>query len=369
MKNTVTQLGPLLCKVTLLSIFTIGTAIGQIKFEEVTGPKINIDLQEARTTEHNGKTVIIPSSIKDESVTGYTAYRMGYKLYNDPKELIGRWNLTMEMNGKEAPSWLEVKQSGIKVLVGYFVGDDGSARPISKINFDNGKINFSIPPQWQNTDKDLVFEGELSMDKLTGTIHHPNGGKFSFVGERAPSLVRDKNPTWGKPINIFNGKNLDGWFADKPQNQWIVKDGILSSPKSGANLITNEKFDDFKLLVEFRYPKGSNSGIYLRGRYELQIQDDIGQEPSNVLFGGIYGFLTPNEMAAKPAGEWQTYEITLIGRRLTVVANGKKIINDQIIPGITGGALDSKEALPGPIMLQGDHGPVEFRKIVITPGK
>jgi hypothetical protein len=207
------------------------------------------------------------------------------------------------------------------------------------------------------------------MDKLTGTIHHPNGGKFSFVGERAPSLVRDKNPTWGKPINIFNGKNLDGWFADKPQNQWIVKDGILSSPKSGANLITNEKFDDFKLLVEFRYPKGSNSGIYLRGRYELQIQDDIGQEPSNVLFGGIYGFLTPNEMAAKPAGEWQTYEITLIGRRLTVVANGKKIINDQIIPGITGGALDSKEALPGPIMLQGDHGPVEFRKIVITPGK
>jgi hypothetical protein len=77
-------------------------------------------------------------------------------------------------------------------------------------------------------------------------------------------------------------------------------------------------------LVEFRYPKGSNSGLYLRGRYELQIQDDIGQEPSNILFGGIYGFLTPNEMAAKPAGEWQTYEITLIGRRLTVVANGKK---------------------------------------------
>uniref|UniRef100_UPI0035931BAF 3-keto-disaccharide hydrolase n=1 Tax=Aquiflexum sp. TaxID=1872584 RepID=UPI0035931BAF len=90
---------------------------------------------------------------------------------------------------------------------------------------------------------------------------------------------------------------------------------------------------------------------------------------SNLLFGGIYGFLTPNEMVAKPAGEWQTYEITLIGRRLTVVANGKKIINDQIIPGITGGALDSKEGLPGPIVLQGDHGPVDFRKIVITPGR
>jgi hypothetical protein len=81
----------------------------------------------------------------------------------------------------------------------------------------------------------------------------------------------------------------------------------------------------------------------------------------------VYGFLTPNEMAVKPAGEWQVYDITLIGRRVTVVANGKTIINDQIIPGITGGALDSKEGEPGPIFLQGDHGPVEYRNIVIIP--
>lgn len=369
MDNKVSQCGSFLGMISLILILSFGTSIAQVESEKVTGPKINLDNQDLRTMEHNGNTLIIPSSIKDQTVTGYTAYRMGYNLLSDPKEFIGRWNLTLDMNGIETPSWLELKQSGMSVLVGYFVGDHGSARPISIINFENGKISFSIPPQWESSNKDLTFEGVLSGNLLTGTIQYPNGDKFNYIGERAPSLVRDKDPTWGKPINIFNGKNLDGWHADKSENQWMVKDGILSSPQSGANLISDEKFDDFKLLAEFRYPKGSNSGIYLRGRYELQIQDDIGQEPSNLLFGGIYGFLTPNEMAAKAAGEWQTYEITLIGRRLTVVANGKKIINDQIIPGTTGGALDSKEALPGPIMLQGDHGPVEFRKIIITPGK
>jgi hypothetical protein len=369
MNKMVNQFGSFLGKIALLLMFSAGTTIAQVESENMKGPQINLENPESRTLEHNGKKIIIPSSIKDQTVKSYPGYRIGYSILNEPKDFIGRWNLTLDMNGKETPSWLEVKQSGLGVLVGYFVGDHGSARPISVINFENDKISFSIPPQWESGNKDLVFEGVLLGDKLTGTIQYPNGGLFKYVGEKAPSLARDQNPIWGKPINIFNGKNLDGWHADKSENQWVVKDGILSSPKTGANLITNEKFEDFKLLVEFRYPKGSNSGLYLRGRYELQIQDDIGKEPSDILFGGIYGFLTPNEMAAKSAGEWQTYEITLIGRRLTVVANGKKIINDQIIPGITGGALDSKEGLPGPIVLQGDHGPAEFRKIVITPGR
>jgi len=123
------------------------------------------------------------------------------------------------------------------------------------------------------------------------------------------------------------------------------------------------------LEAEFRFPKNGNSGIYLRGRYEVQIADNYGLEPSDIYFGGIYGFLEPNEMAAKPAGEWQRYEIKLIGNRVTIVANDKVIIKNQNIPGITGGALDSNEGEAGPIMIQGDHGPVEFRKFVITPIK
>jgi hypothetical protein len=130
--------------------------------------------------------------------------------------------------------------------------------------------------------------------------------------------------------------------------------------------MTEQKFDDFKLHIEFRYPAGSNSGIYLRGRHEVQVEDNYGKQPSPTYFGGIYGFLTPNVMAALPAGSWQTYDITLIGRRVTITANGQTIICDQIIPGITGGALDSQEGLPGPILLQGDHGPVEYRNITMS---
>jgi hypothetical protein len=145
--------------------------------------------------------------------------------------------------------------------------------------------------------------------------------------------------------------------------------GVLQSPKSGSNLITDEKFNDFKLHIEFRYPKESNSGVYLRGRYEVQVSDNKGEAPLKDYFGAIYGFIEPVEQAAKAAGEWQTYDITLVGRLVTVVANGKTIICNAPIPGITGGALDSNEGEPGPIMLQGDHGPIEYRNIVITPAK
>jgi hypothetical protein len=145
--------------------------------------------------------------------------------------------------------------------------------------------------------------------------------------------------------------------------------GVLTSPKSGENIRTKATFDDFKLHIEFRYPKGSNSGVYLRGRYEIQIEDNQGKEPQNVYLGGVYGFIDPWVNAAKAAGEWQSYDVTLIGRMVTVVANGQTIIFKQEIPGITGGAINSDEAAPGPIMLQGDHGPIEYRNIIITPAK
>ncbi|HRO70124.1 MAG TPA: DUF1080 domain-containing protein [Chitinophagaceae bacterium] len=143
----------------------------------------------------------------------------------------------------------------------------------------------------------------------------------------------------------------------------------MKSPKSGSNLVTERKFDDFKLHIEFRYPKGSNSGVYLRGRYEIQIADSKGMATLKDQLGAVYGFISPTEMAAKDPGEWQTYDITLVGRMITVVANGKTVICNQEIPGITGGALDSNEGEPGPLYIQGDHGPIEYRNIVLTPAK
>lgn len=281
--------------------------------------------------------------------------------------LEGRWDLTLTNNGKEFPSWLEVSHSGNRMLVGYFVAIVGSARPISKVHVDGSKFNFSIPPQWEDGNNDLTVEGSLEGTGLTGTVTMPDGKKFPFTAQRAP-LLKPTQPEWGAPVKLFNGKDLTGWTA-LGENQWIVENGVLRSPKSGANIRTEKTFSDFKLHIEFRYPKGSNSGVYLRGRYELQISDNAGAEPTKGDFGAVYGFLVPAEMAAKAAGEWQSYDITLIGRMLTVVANGKTIIANQQIPGITGGALDSKEGTPGPILMQGDHGPVEYRNIVITPAK
>ncbi len=284
--------------------------------------------------------------------------------------LEGRWDLEIDFMGKSAPSWLEIRYSGNATLIGRFVFAFGSARPIAEVKpFGENKFTFSIPNQWEPKGSDMIFHGELVDEKLKGTLIYTDGSVLNWTGVRAPKLDYTENPNWDKPIEVFNGKDLTGWRVDGEKNQWVVKDGILISPESGSNLISDAKFQDFKLHVEFRYPKGSNSGIYLRGRYEVQIEDDKGLDPSDLYIGGIYGFLEPNEIAAKSAGEWQTYDITLIGRRVTVVLNGKTVIGDATIPGITGGALDSKEGEPGPLMLQGDHGPIEFRSFVVTPRK
>src|SRR5687767_15563445 len=240
----------------------------------------------------------------------------------------GRWDMVIESNGKSLPSWLEIEHSGIKTLVGRFVYAGGSARPISVINSSNGKYSFTIPPQWEESTRNLEFEFELVGDQLKGTMVFVDGKTYNWTAQRAPSLKRTSAPAWGKPIKLFNGVDLKGWHATG-DNQWVVEDGILRSKKSGSNLVSDQTFNDFKLHVEFRYQKGSNSGVYLRGRYEVQIADDKGKDPWKGLFGAIYGFITPIEMAAKEAGEWQTYDITLIGRMATVVANGKTVISNQ----------------------------------------
>jgi hypothetical protein len=289
------------------------------------------------------------------------------KMVNAPG-IEGRWDITIHAAEKDLPSWLEVTHSGNHTLVGQFVGVSGSARPISRINFENGKLNFSIPPQWEQGGNDLKVEGTLEEDNLSGTMIMPDGKTITWTAVRAPSLRQEKQPVWGAPVKLFNGQNLDGWQA-MGTNQWVAEAGNLKSPKSGANIYTTRTFTNFKLHIEFRYPKESNSGVYLRGRYEVQISDSKGMEPSKGDFGSIYGFICPSEMAAKAPGEWQTYDVTLVGRMLSVVANGKQIICNQEIPGITGGALDSREWQPGPILLQGDHGPIEYRNIIITPAK
>jgi hypothetical protein len=288
-----------------------------------------------------------------------------------PTDLTGRWDLSIGAPDATYPSWLEITRSGNK-LSGRFVGKVGSARPIPKIELaDNGGFQFSLPPQYEKRKTDLVFNGALtaSAAQLRGKTFGEDGNLLPWTGVRAPALPRNPNPRWGKPETLFNGADMTGWRLkdQKLPNGWKVVQGVLENNPPSGDIVTERKFEDFKLHVEFNVAEKSNSGVYLRGRYEVQIEDDYGKPPESHLIGGVYGFVDPTENAGKKAGEWQTYDITLLGRFVTVVLNGKTVIDGREIPGITGGALDSREGEPGPLMLQGDHGKVSFRNIVLTP--
>ena len=283
--------------------------------------------------------------------------------------LIGRWDVTITTPTGTAPSWIEIDSSGRDALVGNIVGIVGSVRPITEIITEGDSLRFAVPHQWESGNGELRVVGRLQGDRLVGRMTFPDNTTHNWQGVRAPRLIRTQPPVWAAPIRLLNQNDLNGWEAMGSPNQWSVRNGVLSSPRSGANIRTARTFGDFKLHIEFRYPTGSNSGVYLHGRHEVQIEDDYGREPDSHRFSGIYGFITPSEIAALPPGQWQSFDITLIGRMVTVVANGKQVICNQEIPGITGGAIDSNEGAPGPIYLQGDHGPVDFRNIVLTPAR
>lgn len=284
---------------------------------------------------------------------------------------LGRWDLTLKTPVREAPSWLELTEQDGQ-LKARMVSRWGHARPLPKVEISNGKITFVSPKEEEERKDDMVFVGKLSGKTLVGTTTGPDGTTWQWTGVRAPSLKRTGEPKWGKPTPLFDGKDLSGWTMSDANatSKWTVKDGTLESPGHGPELISDAKFEDFKLHVEFNCAKGSNSGVYLRGRYELQIEDDPEPEGPTMRTGGIYGYLAATPEQPRKPGEWQTYDITLVGRVITVVQNGQTIIDKQEIPGITGGALDSHEGLPGPIYLQGSEaGHVAFRNIMITPAK
>jgi len=282
---------------------------------------------------------------------------------------LGRWDLTLKAPDRKYPSWLELTRENGQ-LKAQMVGRWGNARPLPKVEITNGHLKFVSPKEEEDRKDDMVFEATLKGDRLSGTTTGPDGAVWPWTGEHAPSLRRAAAPKWGKPMPLFDGKDLSGWTMSKSNTTtvWKVENGLLITPGEGPELVYNSKFQDFKLHVEFKCDPMSNSGVYLRGRYEVQIETDSADEPPSHHTGGVYGFLAPSPELPRKSGEWQTYDITLVGRNVTVVQNGQTVINNQEIPGITGGAIDSHEALPGPIYLQGtEKGHVYFRSIVLTP--
>ena len=283
---------------------------------------------------------------------------------------LGRWDLTLQAPDREYPSWLELRQESGQ-LKARMVSRWGNARALPKVDLSNGRLTFVSPKEEEDRAEDMVFEGTLVGKTLSGTTTGPDGTAWQWIGRRAPALKGKSVPKWGKPIQLFNGKDMSGWRMDGADTSvWKVEDGNLLSPGNGPELINDSKFEDFKLHVEFNCAANSNSGIYLRGRYEVQIETDSIEEPPSHHMGGVYGFLAASPELSRKPGEWQSFDITLVGRWITVVQNGQTIIDNKEIPGITGGALDSYEELPGPIYLQGsEKGHVAYRSIVITPAE
>jgi hypothetical protein len=285
--------------------------------------------------------------------------------------LAGRWDLTLTTPDGELPSWFEVSFPGgnPKAL---FVGSMDHAVPPKGLKINELEFEFMSPKGEEGFPEDMVFKGKLVGDKLVGTVTDSAGANWTLTGVRAPLLDSKSTPQWGPPIKLFNGVDLSGWTLRDPSKSgsWKVEHGELIATGRGSDLVTTAKFGDFRLHVEFKNGKSTNSGVYLRGRYELQIETDEAAQTGEFHTGGIYGFLAPNPEQPRVPGVWQTFDITLIGRRLTVLQDGITVINNREIPGITGGALDSNEGLAGPIYLQGsEDGPVAFRNIVIHRAK
>ena len=285
------------------------------------------------------------------------------------QNFLGRWDLTI-LDGKEIPSWLELVRSN-GVLKAVFVGRWGNARLLPYAAIEGGKLSFRSPKEEEGSKNDLMFVGELDGGHLRGVAQGPDGTHWRWRGERAPALKPRRDYKWAKPIRLFNGSDTSGWTFDNPAkaSSWKVEKGTLINQSAGSNIATHDKFQDFKLHVEVNCPARANSGGYLRGRYEVQVEDDSIQEPPSHHMGAVYGFLAPTPEQPRRPGTWQTFDITLVGRYVTVVQNGQTIINNQEIPGITGGAIDSHEGSPGPIYLQGDHGGIAYRNIVLTPAE
>jgi hypothetical protein len=229
---------------------------------------------------------------------------------------------------------------------------------------------------------------------------------FSLV---LAALVIATAPAEERLAKPFNGHNLDGWKfrGDAAKSKWKATIAVLD-PKDAAKIIaspgfadsrgmelvnteghsvdifTEAKYGDCIVETEVMVPKGSNSGIYLMGEYEVQVFDSWGKKDQDLKYGdmgGIYNTAPPRVNASKKPGEWQKFVIEFRAPRF---AGGKKTenakflkvtLNDQVIhenvevPKPTTSSLTGKESPTGPLMLQGDHGPVAYRNLVVKPLK
>jgi hypothetical protein len=284
-------------------------------------------------------------------------------------KLVGRWDLTIVSSKGTYPSWLEISEADGQAKV-RVVGRVASVHPANDVRLDGSRLSFATK-EWFGHDIQVTWKMTLDGSKLKGTQSRSDGVTGDLTGERAPALDQKPPAAWTEPEALFTGTDLSGWESDGPENHWKAQNGELVNERAGANIRTTRKFQDFKLHIEYNCPDKGNSGVYLRGRYEVQVEyESAGANDKFHGMGSVYGFIAPAiDVPAKP-GQWESYDVTLVGRHVTVIRDGVKTVDNQEIPGITGGAIDSKEGEPGPLYIQGDHtGGMKYRNVTISVPK
>ncbi len=308
-----------------------------------------------------------------------------------PNPFIGRWALTIPGG---AAGWLGIETTD-SALRAQILWGGGSVVPVTRTGIEGDTLTLERDHNIEQKDA----AGKTTTVKLTEKITAQVKGdsllltqiwpqadgkgedRREFTGKRIPPLPPRPDLSkvkYGDPIVLFDGADKNAWeLTDSHQTDgWSVQNGVLvNNPAqqegkphvSYGNIRTKDEFEDFNIRLEVNVAKGGNSGIYLRGIYEVQVSDSFGKRLDSHNMGGIYSRITPTVNAEKEAGQWQQFDITLLDRHVTVKLNGATIIDNQPLLGCTGGALSSDEFRPGPIYLQGDHTAVSYRSIIITP--
>jgi hypothetical protein len=294
----------------------------------------------------------------------------------DDQQFNGRWDIAVSGASTPRAWWLEISGAGTGNLKGKFVGASvGLVDEIPKLSVSDGELRFALDGHFRR-DRGLekaLYWARFEDSKLKGTfeIEGDPSSYLEWSGVRAPVLPEKDDGSWKKadPLVLLDGHDLAGWqpLSSVRPPGWTIKDGLLTGLNGASNLISEKKFWNFSLDAEYRIGNHADARIGLRGRYEVQITDDIDRSPSNRGSGAILGRIAPTANVARLAGEWQTLTVRLVGRQVTVVLNGVRVIDRQIIDGPTGIMLDANEGDPGPILLECERGPLEFRKIVVHP--
>ncbi len=284
---------------------------------------------------------------------------------NNP--FVGRWDFDVSTPNGIGANWLGITDRGGKLEI-WFQPTGGHVHTVENYKLNGTHLTMTVAEKTARR-PETRWELDAANGKLTGT-QYLGDKTISLTGVPAPALNRSEPKAWSEPESLFDGKDLNGWqpIGDVAQNHWMAQDGLLVNPQRGADLKTTRTFNDFKLHFEVNCPDNANSGFFLRGRYELQLEyEPLAKNPPERAMGSIYGRIAPAVELPRKPGQWETFDVTLVGRTVTVTRDGTLIIDHKQIDGITGGALDANEGEPGPFYIQGDHtGGLKFRNITVS---